>query len=61
MRQSLEDAVQMIVALAESADEDRKVMREIQNSITGMQTENRRILNILLNQQSSRARYLCQN
>jgi hypothetical protein len=61
MRQSLEDAVQMIVALAESADEDRKVMREIQNSITGMQTENRRILDILLNQQSSRARYLCQN
>jgi uncharacterized protein YybS (DUF2232 family) len=29
MRQSLEDAVQMIVTLAESADEDRKVMREL--------------------------------
>jgi hypothetical protein len=44
MRQSIEDVVQMIATLAESADEDRKL-------IIGLQTENRRILDHLLNQQ----------
>jgi hypothetical protein len=40
MRQSIEDVVQMIATLAESADEDRKL-------IIGLQTENRRILDHL--------------
>jgi GAF domain-containing protein len=44
MRQSIEDVVRMIATLAESADEDRKL-------IIGLQTENRRILDHLLNQQ----------
>jgi hypothetical protein len=52
MRQSVEDAVQMIVTLAESADEDRKLIIEMQTSIVGMQTENRRILDHLLNGRS---------
>jgi hypothetical protein len=59
MRQSVEDVVRMIVTLAESADEDRKLIIEMQtsiigmqNSVTGMQTENRRILDHLLNGRS---------
>jgi hypothetical protein len=51
MRQSIEDVVQMIATLAESADEDRKLIVGMQASITGIQTENRRILDHLLNQQ----------
>jgi hypothetical protein len=51
MRQSIEDVVQMIATLAESADEDRKLIIGMQASITGIQTENRRILDHLLNQQ----------
>jgi prophage DNA circulation protein len=59
MRQSIEDVVRMIATLAESADEDRKLIIGMQtsivgmqNSITGMQTENRRILDHLLNDRS---------
>jgi prophage DNA circulation protein len=51
MRQSIEDVVQMIATLAESADEDRKLIVGMQTAITGIQTENRRILDHLLNQQ----------
>lgn len=51
MRQSIEDVVQMIATLAESADEDRKLIIGMQTAITGIQTENRRILDHLLNQQ----------
>ncbi len=52
MRQSIEDVVRMIATLAESADEDRQLMIGMQTSITGMQTENRRILDHLLNNRS---------
>jgi hypothetical protein len=44
MRNSIGDVMRMIGTLAESADEDRKL-------IIGLQTENRRILDYLLNQQ----------
>jgi hypothetical protein len=44
LRESVDDIVRMIGTLAQSADEDRKL-------IVGLQTENRRILDFLLNQQ----------
>jgi hypothetical protein len=44
MRDSIGDVMRMIGTWAESADEDRKL-------IIGLQTENRRILDYLLNQQ----------
>jgi hypothetical protein len=51
MGQSIADVVQMIATLAESADEDRKLIVGMQTAITSIQTENRRILDHLLNQQ----------
>jgi hypothetical protein len=49
MRTNIGDVVSMITVLAQSADEDRAVMREMQGEIRGLQTENRRILDHLLN------------
>jgi hypothetical protein len=49
MRTNIRDVVSMITTLAESADEDRALIREMQREIRGLQTENRRILDHLLN------------
>jgi uncharacterized coiled-coil DUF342 family protein len=63
MRTNIRDVVSMITTLAESADEDRAIIREMQGEIReiqgeiremqsevrGLQTENRRILDHLLN------------
>jgi uncharacterized coiled-coil DUF342 family protein len=56
MRTNIRDVVSMITTLAESADEDRAIIREMQREIRemqsevrGLQTENRRILDHLLN------------
>jgi|GEM_PF-4541099 hypothetical protein len=39
----------MVGDLAQGADEDRQAIREMQSEIRGMQVENRRILDVLLN------------
>jgi hypothetical protein len=49
MRTNISDVVSMITVLAQSADDDRAIMREMQGEIRGLQTENRRILDHLLN------------
>jgi hypothetical protein len=51
MRINVGDVVSMITVLAQSADEDRAIMREIQGEVRGLQTENRRILDHLLNRE----------
>lgn len=51
MRTNIRDVVGMITVLAQSADEDRAIMREMQGEIRGLQTENRRILDHLLNRE----------
>ncbi|MCY7322629.1 MAG: hypothetical protein LH660_12725 [Phormidesmis sp. CAN_BIN36] len=58
MRTNISDVVSMITVLAQSADEDRAIMREmqgeireVQGEVKGLQTENRRILDHLLNRE----------
>jgi hypothetical protein len=48
---SVEDLVRMVGDLAQGADADRQAIREMQSEIRGLQAENRRILDVLLNQQ----------
>lgn len=51
MRTNIGDVVSMITVLAQGADEDRTIIREMQGEVRGLQTENRRILDHLINRE----------
>ena len=50
MKANITDVVSMIGTLSQHADEDRRLIVGLHSQIVGLQTENRRILDILLNQ-----------
>ncbi len=48
---TIADIVSMIGNLTREGNEDRRAIRELQSEVRGLQSENRRILDYLLNQQ----------